>query len=245
MGVLCWMVLIVKEGTNTSRGSAPFATPYKGVPGFVIAPDAIEPTLLLLPSTIAATTLTAGDDCAVAVFVKSNVTTHAVPDAVPTDAAVNTSCPDVCVHAPLVPSRSDVEEIVKLVASAVCDPVSPVIVTVDPVARSKLAVNETVNVLVAPDTGVLCWIDFRLKVGTSTVSGSAPFATPYSAVPGFVIAADAMVAVPDASTFIVGDVVTLAGFVIWNPNVYVVDAARLPPVFTVSVKVPEFHAPFP
>ena len=67
--------------------------------------------------------------------------------------------------------------------------------------------------LLAPDTGVLCWIDFRLKVGTSTVSGSAPFATPYSAVPGFVIAADAMVAVPDASTFIVGDVVALAGFV--------------------------------
>ena len=127
-----------------------------------------------------------------AVFVNSNVTTHAVPDAVPPDAAVNTSCPDVCVHAPLVPNRSDVEDTVKLAASAVCDPVSPVIVTVDPVARSKLAVNETVNVLVAPDTGVLCRIDFRLNVGTSTVIGSAPFATPYSAVPGFVIAADAI-----------------------------------------------------
>jgi len=31
------------------------------VPGFVIAADAIKPTLLLLPSSIAATTLTAGD----------------------------------------------------------------------------------------------------------------------------------------------------------------------------------------
>ena len=46
----------------------------------------------------------AGDDCAVAVFVKVNVTTHAVPDAVPPDAAVNTSCPVDCVHAPLVPN---------------------------------------------------------------------------------------------------------------------------------------------
>ena len=101
------------------------------------------------------------------VFFKTNVTTHAVPDAVPGDAAVNTSCP-AFVQAPVVPNRSDVEDTVKLASSAVCDPVSPVIVTVDPVGRSKVAVNETVNVLVAPDPGVLCWIDFRLNVGTST-----------------------------------------------------------------------------
>ena len=61
------------------------------------------------------------------------------------------------------------EDTVKLALFAVCDPVSPVMVTVDPAARLKLAVNETVNVLVAPGTGVLCWIDFRLKLGTSTV----------------------------------------------------------------------------
>ena len=127
-----------------------------------------------------------------AVFVKVNVTTHAVPDAVPPDAAVSTSCPVDCVQSPLVPNRLDVEVTDKLALVAVCEPVSPVMVTVDPVARLKLAVNETVNVLVPPDTGVLCWIDFRLKLGTTTVSGSAPLATPYSAVPGFAIAADAI-----------------------------------------------------
>jgi len=66
---------------------------------------------------------------------------------------------------------------------------------------------------------VLCRIDFRLKLGTTTVSGSAPLATPYSAVPGFVIAADAIAAVPDAVMFIVGDVAALVGLVIWNLNV--------------------------
>ena len=61
---------------------------------------------------------------------------------------------------------------VKLALSAVCDPVSPVLVTVDPAARSKSAVKETVNVLVAPDAGLLCRIDFRLKLGTTNVSGA-------------------------------------------------------------------------
>jgi hypothetical protein len=175
LGVFCWIDFRLNVGTSTVSGSAPFATPYSAVPGFVIAEDAIEPTLLLLPSSIAAITLTDGDVCAAAVFVSSNVTTHAVHFAVPPDAAVNTSCPEDCVHIPLVPNRSDVEDTDKLALSAVCDPVSPVIVTVDPVARLKLAINETVNVLVAPDTGVLCWIDFRLNVGTF-IGGSAPLA---------------------------------------------------------------------
>jgi hypothetical protein len=118
-------------------------------------------------------------------------------------------------------------------------------VTLDPFARLKFAVNETLNVFGRPAMILLCWIDFKLKLGTTTVSGSAPFATPYSSVPGFVIAADAMVAVPDAAMFIVGDAVALAGFVIWNLNVYGVDATTLSPLCTVSVKVPELHAPVP
>jgi hypothetical protein len=65
-------------------------------------------------------------------------------------------------------------------------------VTVDPAGRSKSAVSETVNVLVAPDAGVLCRIDVTVKLGTTTFSGSAPLATPYSGSPGFVIAADAI-----------------------------------------------------
>jgi hypothetical protein len=244
-GVLCWIDFRLKLGTTTVSGSAPLDTPYSAVPGFAIAADAIEPTMVPLPSLITADTLTAGDDCAVAVLVKVKVTTHAVSDVVPPD-AVNTSSPGDCVHAPLVPNWLDVEDTVKLALVTVCDPVSPVMVTVDPVARLKLAVNETVNMLlVAPDTGVLCWIDFRLKLGTTTVSGSAPLDTPYSAVPGFAIAADAIVAEPDAAMLMAGDDWAVPGFVIWNRNVYVVDATKVPPPFTVSVKVPELHAPFP
>ena len=130
----------------------PFATPYSDAPGFVIAATAIEPTLL----ASVADTLTAGDDCAVAGFVKLNVTTQAVPDVVPPDAAVSTSCPELCVHTPVVPRRLDVDVTAKLAEVAVCEPVSPMIVTVEPVARFTLAVSVTVIVLAAPDTGVLC-----------------------------------------------------------------------------------------
>jgi hypothetical protein len=126
--------------------------PKSTVLGFVIAATAIEPTLF----ASVADTLTAGDDCAVAGFVKLNVTTQAAPDVVPPGAAVSTSCPELCVHAPVVPRRLDVDVTAKLAEFAVCEPVSPVIVTVEPVARFTLAVSVTVNVLAAPDTGVLC-----------------------------------------------------------------------------------------
>ena len=124
--------MTLNVGTATRRGSDPFVTPYSDAPGFVIAATAIEPTLL----ASVADTLTAGDDCAVAGFVKLNVTTQAVPDVVPPDAAVNTSCPELCVHAPVVPRRLDVDVTVKLAGlPAVSEPVSPVIVTVESVAR--------------------------------------------------------------------------------------------------------------
>ena len=92
---------------------------------------AIEPTLL----ASVADTLTAGDDCAEAGFVKLKVTAYAVPEVVPPDAAVSTSVPELCVQAPVVPRRLDVDVTAKL-PSAVCEPVSPVIVTVEPFARS-------------------------------------------------------------------------------------------------------------
>ena len=235
----------------TVSGSAPLATPYSAVPGFVIAADAIEPTLLLLPSSIAAITLTAGDACVAAGLYKTKVTTHTVPDAVPPDAAVNTSCPDACVHAPLVPNRFDVEDTVTLPESAVCDPVSPVIVTLDPVARLKLAVSETVNVFGTPAMISLCWIDFRLKLGTTTVSGSAPLATPYSAVPGFAIAADAieptLLLLPSsiaADTLTAGDDCAVAVFVKVNVTTHAVPDA-VPPDAAVSTSCPVdcVHAP--
>jgi hypothetical protein len=98
----------------------------------VIAAAAIEPTLL----ASAADTLTTGDGCAVAGFVKLNVTTQAVPDVVPPDAAVSTSVPEFFVHTPVVPRRLDDDVTDKICESSVCEPVSPVIVTVEPVARS-------------------------------------------------------------------------------------------------------------
>ena len=109
----------------------PLATPYSAVAGFVMAAWAIEPTLF----ASAAATLTAGDACAVAGFVKSKVTVHSVPDTVPPDAAVSTSVPELCVHTPVVPRRLDVDVTCKLGEVAVCEPVSPVIVTVEPFAR--------------------------------------------------------------------------------------------------------------
>ena len=108
------------------------ATPYSAVAGFVIAATAIEPTLL----ASVADTLTAGDDCAEAGFVRLKVTSYAVPEVVPPDAAVSTSVPELCVQAPAVPRRLDVDVTGKDGESAVCEPVSPVIVTVEPFARS-------------------------------------------------------------------------------------------------------------
>jgi hypothetical protein len=144
--------MTLNVGTDTRRGSAPFTTPYSDVPGFVIASTAIKTELL----AFVADTLTAGDDCAVAALVKLNVTTQAVPDVVPPDAAVSTSCPELCVHVPVVPRRLDVDVTVKLAESVVCEPVRPVIVTVEPVSRFTLAASVAVIVLTAPDTGVLC-----------------------------------------------------------------------------------------
>jgi hypothetical protein len=109
----------------------PFVYPKNTVLGFVISAAPIEPTLL----ASVADTLTAGDDCAVAGFLKLNVTTQTVPDVVPPDTAVRTSCPELCVHAPVVPRRLDVDVTAKLAEFAVCEPVSPVIVTVEYVAR--------------------------------------------------------------------------------------------------------------
>ncbi len=119
---------------------------------FVIAVNAIEPTVL----ASVADTLTAGDDCAVTGFLKLNVTTQAVSDVVPPFAAVSTSSPELCVQEPVVPRRLDVDVVAKLATSAVCELVSPVIVTVEPFARLKLAVSVTVNVFSKPAIGVLC-----------------------------------------------------------------------------------------
>jgi hypothetical protein len=125
------MTLNVGNAVTTKSGSYPLATPANVVPGFVIAAPEIEPTLL----ASVADTLTAGDDWAVAGFVKVNVTTQAVPEVVPAPPAVSTSCPAVRVHAPVAPRRLDVDVTAKDPESAVCEPVSPVMVTVEEAAR--------------------------------------------------------------------------------------------------------------
>ena len=107
------------------------ATPYSSVAGFVMGAWAIEPMLF----ASAAATLTAGDGCPSALFVKLKVTIHSVPDTVPPDAAVSTSVPKLS-QAPAVPRRLDVDVTGKVAEVSVCEPVSPVIVTVDPFARS-------------------------------------------------------------------------------------------------------------
>ena len=77
-------------------------------------------------------------------------------DIVPPDAAVSTSWSRMLVHIPVVPRMLDVDVTAKVSESVVCEPVRPVIVTVDPTSRFTLAVSVTVNVFAAPDTGVLC-----------------------------------------------------------------------------------------
>jgi hypothetical protein len=103
--------------------------------GFVIANAVIDPSVI--PNSFKlALTKTAGDACPTAVFVKLKVTVHTVADTVPPDAAVSTSVPKLCVHTPVNPRRLDVDVTGKDGESAVCEPVSPVIVTVEPFARS-------------------------------------------------------------------------------------------------------------
>ena len=62
---------------------------------------------------------------------------------------------------------------------AVCEPVSPVIVTVEPAARMMLVFNVTIIVLDSPKNTVLCSIDFTVKPGLITCNGLYPFVTPY------------------------------------------------------------------
>jgi uncharacterized protein with beta-barrel porin domain len=148
--------LTLNVGTTINRGCAPFATPIKSVLGFVIAAAAIEPMLL----ASVADTLTAGDvACSVARFVKLNVAVTSTSLEIPVDPAVSTSCPLVFNHAPVAARAvvgDDVTVTVKDSAFSVSEPVSPVIVTVEPSARSTFAVSATVMTLFAPDTGVRC-----------------------------------------------------------------------------------------
>ena len=83
---------------------------------------------------------------------------------------------------------------------------------------------------------------FVLNVGTTTVSGSAPLVTPYTAVPGFAIAAlaiDPMLLLPSVSaacTLTAGDVRSDVGFV--NVNVIEHEVFAGTVVATVRISTP-------
>ena len=121
-GVLCWMYFSLKLGTTTIRGSEPLGTPYNLKPVFGISQWYIEPTRLLLSSSISADTLTKGDNCAVAGFFNLNTTSYAAPACVPCDVAFNTNFPEVPKYVPTVPYAFDVEDRGKTAESSVCEP---------------------------------------------------------------------------------------------------------------------------
>ena len=132
-------------------------TPSTAVESFVIAAAAIEPLLVASIGASVADTLTAGDVvCAEVGFAKVNVAVNAVSLAIPDVPTVSTSCPAI-VHTP-VPDRAPdgVDPTLKAVLSCVVEPVSVVIVTLEPASSVTSAVSDTVIRLLAPDTGVLC-----------------------------------------------------------------------------------------
>ena len=131
-------------------------TPSTAVESFVIAAAAIEPLLVASIGASVADTLTAGDVvCAEEGFAKVNVAVNAVSLVIPDAPTVSTSCPAI-VHTPVLDRAPGVDPTVKAVLSGVAEPVSVVIVTLEPASSVTSAVSDTVIRLLAPDTGVLC-----------------------------------------------------------------------------------------
>ena len=124
-GVLWPISLVVNVGTTIKRGCAPFVTPSTAESDFVIATAGCAPVNV-------ADTLTVGDvACAEPGLVNKNVTTYSVPDAA-CDAVVSTRVPVFCVHTPVVPRTFDGDDVTfKAAASAVTEPIRPVIVTLE------------------------------------------------------------------------------------------------------------------
>ena len=88
-------------------------------------------SFLIPPST-----WTDGEDCSVAAFCRLHVSTQDVPAIIPPDPIERINVPEFLVHWPAVPSISDVDNTDKNVESTVVDPISPEIVTRDPLAKS-------------------------------------------------------------------------------------------------------------
>jgi hypothetical protein len=230
-------------------GAKPPLIPYLSPVAFTIAVLAIDP-MLVDPSVSAASTLTAGDVRSDVGFVNVNVIAQAV------FAATVVATERISVPVSLFQSPDDPSELLSHVVTArldeeaVAEPASPVIVTVDPIVKSQFTFRVTVIILLAVDTGVLCSIDLVLNVGTTTVSGSSPLATPYNVPPGLLIASCVTLptvvppSVSVAATFTVGEVRVLLGFSSENVIVYACPLVSVFPSATVSLSVPSlFQSP--
>ena len=162
--MLCSIDKMPKDGTSTSKGFAPRATPYSGVPGFVITLDAME-------ADPEAAMFTVGDVVAAAGIVTLNLNVYVVRAArLPPAFTVRVRNPGL--HAPLpcvTPFENDISpsspasrSVTVFVATA---PVSPEIVTEEfAVAVNPVSVTTvTVIVFVAPVTGLLWPIALLVK----------------------------------------------------------------------------------
>ena len=249
-GLLCPILRTSNSGSTTTRGFAPIAVPVSTIApipvpasGASIATCAMEPRTVLLPSLIDAATLTVGGVYSAAACLRTNVTVQGVLYAVPLLAgAVSISFPSDFVQTPEVPNKPDVDPSVDVtvrVVSSVCVPVNPVIVTIEPAGKLLLAVSVTVIVTSAPANGVLCPMALVLNDCSITFIGFPPFVTPYTFAVSVVMTPREVgnAAVPEAAMVTVASFCAVDGFVIVHENEYVVPAATIWFVNTVSVRM--------
>ena len=95
VGVLWAISFTLKEGSMTESGSAPAVTEKMLLLSFVIATSAILPIVTPLKFLMELDTFTAGDDWAPLGFDNVKFATHDCPDAIPPDATVSNSIPNV------------------------------------------------------------------------------------------------------------------------------------------------------
>eukprot|EP00960_Hanusia_phi_P008885 255116-Hanusia_phi.AAC.1 len=96
--------------------------------------------------------------------------------------------------------------------SPVCVPVRPLTVSRDPELKSQSVATVMVSVLFAPDTGVLCWMLLVVKLGSTTYSALAPYATPRALALDPVISAALIDTFPLAEMLTVGAACPADGF---------------------------------
>ena len=181
------MLLISNDGTSTSSGSDPLTTPSSSLPVLVIAAGTTGDTSPKTDLTDALTS-TAGEAWPVAGLVRLKRASYVCRRVMPL--LVRVIFPTSS-HSP-VASKPPASLRTTSVALADTEPVSPVMVMVDPGSRSQLALRATVTVLTTSASGVLCSMPLTSKRGTTTSRGSVPFATPSSSMCGLTMLVSGM-----------------------------------------------------